>query len=524
MRKTIMAALLAALLPFGAQAQKTGGILRVEHRDSPGSLSIHEEGTVSAVMPAMGLFNNLVEYDQHIARNSMDTIVPDLATAWTWNAEYTELTFTLRQGVRWHDGKPFTSDDVKCTFDLLTNKAREKFRVNNRSGWYFNLQSVSQSGPYEVTLHLKRSQPALLALLASGFSPMYPCHVSPHDMRVAPIGTGPFRFRSFKPNESITVVRNPDYWKPGRPYLDGIEYTIIPNRSTAMLSFVAGRFDMTFPYEVTPPLMGDIKAQMPQANCIMTSTNVAANVLMDMKPPFDNPDLRRAVVLALDRQAFIDVITEGKGATGGAMMPPPDGAWGLPPDQLHDLPGFDPDVAKRRDAARGIMQGLGYGPDKHLPVKVSTRNIPGYRDAAIMLIGQLKEIWIDGELDPIETAIWQPKLIRREYQMALSLVGNGVDDPDQQFYESYVCGSRTYMGYCNKALDALVDRQSMEPDRAKRQALVWQIDAMLQRDAVRPMLYFLKGGTCMRPEVKGITIMVNSIYNGWRMEDAWLDR
>ena len=83
-------------------------------------------------------------------------------------------------------------------------------------------------------------------------------------MRQHPIGTGPFKFVEFKPNQSIKLVRNPDYWKPGRPYLDGIEYTIIPNRSTAILSFIAGKFDLTFPYEVTVPLLKDVRTQAPQ--------------------------------------------------------------------------------------------------------------------------------------------------------------------------------------------------------------------------------------------------------------------
>src|SRR5204862_6640159 len=104
-----------------------------------------------------------------------------------------------------------------------------------------------------------RSRP-FLAFLASGFSPVYPCHVSPAEMRQHPIGTGPFKFIEYKPNQSIKVVKNPDYWKKGFPYLDGIEWTIIPNRSTQMLAFVAGQFDMTFPYEVTGPHMKDIKS------------------------------------------------------------------------------------------------------------------------------------------------------------------------------------------------------------------------------------------------------------------------
>ncbi len=117
-----------------------------------------------------------------------------------------------------------------------------------------------------------------------------------------------------------------------------------------------------------------------------------------------------------------------------------------------------------------------------------------------------------------------PKLVRRDYQVAVSLVGNGVDEPDQQFYESYVCGSRTYMDYCNKEIDKLVEEQSSEIDQEKRKKLVWEIDRRLQQDVVRPMLYFRRNASCWRPEVKGISLMANSIYNGWRMDEVWLDR
>ena len=92
----------------------------------------------------------------------------------------------------------------------------------------------------QATFHLNRPQPAFLALLASAYSPIYPCHVPPAQMRQHPIGTGPFKFVEYKPNEGIKLARNPEYWKPGRPYLDGIEYTIISNRSTAILAFIAG--------------------------------------------------------------------------------------------------------------------------------------------------------------------------------------------------------------------------------------------------------------------------------------------
>ncbi len=244
---TTACALLTAISAGDAAfAQKQGGILRMYSPDSPASMSIHEEATIFAEGPMMGVFNNLVMYDQHVPQNSLQSIVPDLAMGWSWNEDGTELTLPLREGVSWHDGRPFTAKDVQCTWEMLTGKSNEKFRVNPRKSWYQNLDSVTTNGDYEVRFHLKRLQPAFIALLASGFSPVYPCHVPTRDMRSHPIGTGPFKFGEYKPNERITVTRNPDYWKKGRPYLDGIEYTIIRNLSTAVLGFVAGKFDMTF--------------------------------------------------------------------------------------------------------------------------------------------------------------------------------------------------------------------------------------------------------------------------------------
>jgi ABC-type transport system substrate-binding protein len=155
----------------------------------------------------------------------------------------TQLTFPLRQGVKWHDGKPFTARDVKCTWDLLTGKSSEKFRLDPRKSWYRNLAEVTTNGDYEVTFRLERPQPAFIALLASGYSVVYPCHVPPGEMRQHPIGTGPFKFVEFRPNERITLARNQDYWKKGRPYLDGVEFTIIRDVSTANLASVAGKLD-----------------------------------------------------------------------------------------------------------------------------------------------------------------------------------------------------------------------------------------------------------------------------------------
>jgi peptide/nickel transport system substrate-binding protein len=517
------ALLIAASVSGTAFAEKPGGVLRIPVFDNPASMSIHEESAVLAERAMMGVFNNLVIFDQHVKQNSMQSIVPDLATSWNWNEDGTELTLPLREGVEWHDGKPFTAGDVKCTWDLLTDKSGEKLRVNPRKSWYRNLNDVTTAGSYAVTFHLKRPQPAFLALLASGWSPVYTCHIPPREMRSHPIGTGPFKFIGFKPNESIKVARNPHYWKKNRPYLDAIEFTIIPNTSTRMLGFIAGKFDMI---TLQPPQLKEVKSQTAEAICDLVPDNAARNLIVNRAaPPFDNPDLRRAMTLSLDRKAFNDIINEGQGKIGGVMQPLAEGLWGMPPEVLATLPGYDPDIAKNRAEARKIMETLGYGPDKRLAVAVSTRNVAGYRDPAVILIDQLKEVYIDGELKPLDTTQWYPMLARKDYKVAVNVTETAVDDPDPTFYENYVCGAqRNYTGYCNPEVDKLIDQQSAESDVNKRKQLVWEIERKLAEDDARPILFYPAAAYCRKPEFKGFVAMVNSIYNNSRFEDLWLDK
>jgi peptide/nickel transport system substrate-binding protein len=509
-----------------ALAQKAGGTLKVYHRDNPPSASIHEEATISTSAPFMAVFNNLVLFDQHVAQNSEGTIRPELAKSWSWNTDKTAITFKLEEGVKWHDGRPFTARDVVCTFDMLTDKSSQKLRTNPRASWYRNLDYTSADSEYEVTLHLRRPQASLLSMLASGLTPIYPCHVSLSQMRTRPIGTGPFKLQSFSEFQSIRLVRNPDYWKKGRPYLDAIDFTIVNNPSTAALSFVAGRFDLTFPWEVTANDLKFVKKESTSAICETTSMNLNVNLLVNRTaPPFDNPDMRRALVLALDRKAFVDTLTQGLSVVGGTMQPPPDGMWGLTADMLAVVPGYGPDVEKNRAEARAMMERMGYSRDKPLRVKIATRGVALYKDAAEMLQSQLKSVYIDATLEVVETSLWFNRLNRKEYALGVNATGNGIDDPDQTLYENFACKSgRNYTGYCNPEIEKLFDKQSAESDRAKRLEIVREIDVRLLADGARPPIYWSRSTTCRQPYVKGYTSMVNSIYNGFRFEDVWLDK
>jgi peptide/nickel transport system substrate-binding protein len=516
----------ATSLALPALAQKQGGTLRIYHRDNLPSASIHEEATISTVQPFMGIFNNLVVFDQQKKLNTSETIVPDLAESWAWDASKTKLTFKLRQGVKWHDGKPFTAKDVECTWNKLTGKDKDDFRKNPRAIWWHNLKDLTVGGEHEITFNLNRPQPSFVSLFASGYTPVYPCHVSTKDMRTNPIGTGPFKFVDLKRGESIKFVRNSDYWKKGKPYLDGIEWKVIENRSTRILAFVAGEFDMTFSADVTIPLLKDITSQAPKAICELAPNYVSTNLIVNpTAPPFSDPKIRKAMAMTLDRQAYSDILSGGKALISGVMMPPPEGVWGMPADMLQSLPGYAADVEKSRAEARKIMEGLGYSESKPLKVKVSTRNIAIYRDPAVILIDQLKKIHIDGELEVVDTSIWHAKVTRKEYSVGLNLTGVGVDDPDVNLYENYSCNSeRNLTQYCNKEVDALIDKQSAETDVGVRKKIVWEIEKKLAEDLARPIILYDRAATCWQPHVKGFVLHHNSIYNNWRYEDVWLDK
>ena len=517
-----------AMLLLGAPAfaQKSGGTLHVTHRDNPPSASIHEEATISTVMPFSSVYNNLVVFDPATHQDRMDSILPELATKWAWSEDGRTLTFQLQDGVKFHDGKPFTSADVKCTWDRILGKGDTSFRKNPRKSWYFNLKDISVNGPLEVAFHLTDPQPSLLAMLAAGMSPVYPCHVPAAQMRTHPIGTGPFMFVELKQNESMRVVRNPNYWKPGKPYLDAIEFTIIPNRSTSLLAFTSGRMDLTFSTEVTPVLMKDVLAADPSAVCELLPTNTQANLMVNRdKPPFDNAKIRSAMVLSFDRSAFTKILSQGVDQVGGSMLPPPEGIWGMSPEFLQTVAGYAPDVEKSREAGRQIMRELGYGPDNTLKIKVSTRNLPVYRDPAVILIDHLKNVYIDGELEVLDASVWYARLLRKDFTVALNVQGVGIDDPDVMFFETFGCDSeRNYTSYCNRDIEAMFHQQSMLTDVARRRALVWEIDKRLQEDGARPVISHGWAATCWQKYVKGIALANNAIYNHWRFEDVWLDR
>src|SRR3989475_1567169 len=281
-----------------SQTPKPGGVLNMMLReDLSQGFSIHETSTISTVWPAMPCLNNLVLFDPLNKTESMDTIIGELAEKWSWQDNYRNLVFFLRKGVKWHDGQPFTSKDVKYTFDMLREApdAPAKLRINPRKDWYTNVQNVEAPDPHTVIFHLKRPQPSLLMMLASGYTPVYAAHVPPASYRTACVGTGPFKLKEWRKGEFVEFVKNPDYFVKGRPYLDGLKYVVIVERGTRTAALQAGQLDTAMPGETSKGTMEQLKKAGPQMVFHEGAQSVTDNIIMNTKkPPLDNPKVRLA--------------------------------------------------------------------------------------------------------------------------------------------------------------------------------------------------------------------------------------
>jgi peptide/nickel transport system substrate-binding protein len=524
----LLLATLAAtgLSAHGQQSPKRGGTLNAMLGEDLPGFSILEAGTVSTTWPMMPCYSNLVIFDQLKSQETVDTVQPELAERWSWQDNYRNLVFFLRKNVKWHDGQPFSSKDVKYTFDILREApdAHGKLRINPRKDWFNNIDAIETPDPHTVVFKLKRPQPSLLLMLASGYSPVYPAHVPVAELRQRCVGTGPFRQKEYVRGQSITLERNPDYFIPDRPYLDAVRYVIITERGTRLAALQAGRLDVAIPLEMTKTMAETVKRAAPSLVVAETGQIGTDNVLMDhKKPPFDNVNVRRAISLAMDRQAFVQGVRHGGAVIGASVMPRPFGAWALPDKDLRALPGYRGSTRDKAESRR-LLAAAGFGPGKPLRLELSTRAFAIYVDVASFVVDQLHQVGIEATVKQIETSAWFPALARRDYHIAANLTAAAIDDPDVYFYENYKCGtSRNYTNYCNEEVDRLIDQQSQELDRTKRQQIVWQIQRQLEADVARPMLAWRNEYFTQWPYVKNL-VPHHSLYNYGRMQDVWLDR
>ena len=523
----LLAATSATAANQTAAPGKPGGILTLLQREELATgFSIHETATIATVWPASPCFSNLVMFDPMNPVERADGIVGELAERWSWQDNYRNLVFFLRHEVRWHDGQPFTSRDVKYTFDMVREApdASAKLRTSPRKGWYENVAAIETPDAYTVVFKLRRPQPALLLMLASGQSPVYPAHVPPAEFRTHCVGTGPFKLKEWRRGQYVDYVKNPDYFVKGRPYLDGLRYSIIADRGTQKAALQTGRVDVSFPGDTSKPVADELKAAVPELVMATVGTGTSPHLLLNAtRPPFGDRRVRLAMSHAMDRRAFVSAVTQGGAVVGAALAPPPYGIWGLSGPALSALPGYGKAEAERAKAKQ-LLAEAGYGPSNPLKVEILTRALFAYVDFASFVVDELRRIGVDASIKQVDTPLWYSALTRKDYQAGANVAGFGLDDPDPVFYENYACGSvRNYTGYCNEAIMRLIDQQSQELDPKTRHALVAEIQARLERDGARPTMGWRLDYFIRKPYVHNL-VPHNGIYNWGRLTNVWIDR
>jgi peptide/nickel transport system substrate-binding protein len=319
------------------------------------------------------------------------------------------------------------------------------------------------------------------------------------------------------------MVKNPDYFVAGRPYMDGIRFHVITSAATQNAALISKQVEI-----FGPDTPRQVMTALRNANKQLVFNEIAAssfqNLLLNTtRPPFDNVKLRQAVSMGINRPAFIHSVYQDGMTQSGIMPPPPDGAWGLPRERLETLPGYG-DVGRNLTQAREILASLGYTPEKPFKVKLTSSNIKVVVDAAAWTIDALKQVGIEGEVHQLEPAVFGGVLARREFDIAMNTTGISTDDPDISFFENYGCGSlRNYSGYCNPVAQARFEQQSQMRDHAQRLAHVRDTDALLVTEVARVIYGFRLEYGAHWPHVKNY-VHHQSAYNMTRMQEVWLDK
>jgi peptide/nickel transport system substrate-binding protein len=326
------------------------------------------------------------------------------------------------------------------------------------------------------------------------------------------------------PDQQVVEVRNPNYFRRGRPYLDSVQFIVFKSADSHHAALIAKQIDAAALLATPGPVYERLKAGRHGVEFAERVTNATVNIIFNTKkPPFDDVAMRRIVNLALDRESAIKTVFQSGGVPGTAFVPKPYGAWGATPEQLRALPGMGPSEENKAEARR-LLREKGYSDAKPFRFTMTTRNTVTTTGSSNWGVGELKNVGILAEIKLVDTGNWYGIVARRDFLFAFNETAIVIDDPDAGLYENYTCHSqRNYTDYCNPELEKKFDEQSLESDPARRRSLVQEIDFKLQADGARPYITYRKDWYAHYPWVKNYVPQA-AIYNNWRMDDLWLDQ
>ena len=498
----------SALAAALAVALVCGGCKSTTQADEPGTVNFLIESMPTNLDPRIGTdaqsqhLDGLI-YDGLVKLDSQMNIVPDLAERWETPDPQTYI-FHLRHGVKFHDGRPFTSADVKYTFDsLMSGEVKSVKR-----GTFPMLESVDTPDAYTVIFHL--SQPSAsfmwnLTAMAMGIVPAGSGHTPTSD----PIGTGPFRFVSMTQDQDVVVDRNADYFG-GAPKIAEVRFRVVPDAITRALELRKGTADIGGVTSLTPDMVVALEKQPGIVADDQPGTVIAYVAINFDDPILAHREVRQALAYATDRASLIHYLLRGQARVASSLLPP--NHWAYDPN-VPQYP-YDPAQAERLLDAAGFPRGAD-GVRFHVTMKTSTEESARLLSEA--LAGEWRRVGVVLDLRPLETATFLSDIGRGSFQLyTLRWVGAN-NDPD---IFDYVFNSKRMppLGanrghYRNPALDALIEQEKVEMDRDKRKAILWQIQKIVADDEPYINLWYMDNVCVHRTRVTGITLAPTGEYD-----------
>ncbi|MBI2907653.1 MAG: ABC transporter substrate-binding protein [Chloroflexi bacterium] len=499
-----------------AQGPRYGGILTSWDSIEPEHLDIHQANSGGTLWPMGGVYNGLIQHNPLRPHN----IIPELAESWEVSPDGKSWTFNLHEGMKWHDGKPFTAEDVKFSLDRMRDPPRGI--VSPRRNLYKAVEKVEPLNARKVRLVLKHPSPSLLPALATGWAVMMPRHVieARGDMKNEAVGTGPFKFVRYMAGTSLVVEKNKDYFVKGRPYLDGITWYLIKDPSVQFAALRTRRV-LVSGYGssgLTPVQVEVAKREIPGVSVYEYGGGSGQTMVFNVtRPPFNDVRVRQAAVMALDQGEIIKAAVQGGARRTGPLGAP--GEWTLPEQELYALPGIrkpsagDIAEAKRLLAEAGFPSGL----KTAFPFRSAAR----FGEVAQVVQDQVAKVGIDIGLQRIEAAAFPDFQRRRTWDMIQSSHRAGVNDPDEQL-GYFVTGSPdNHSGYSDKMVDELYAKQSQTMNPAERKQIVNRLERWLMERVPIFRLFEWTMYVAHWPELKGYEGLETSM-NNTRWAHVWL--
>lgn len=490
---------------------KTGGTLRFRIPTDPPSLDIHQVSTYVGVFPEAPAYNQLIQFDPD--DSTQTRLIPDLATSLPEQPDETTYVFTLEKGVTFHDGRPFTSEDVKATLEWIKNPPEGK--PSPRANVLAAVSSIETPDDGTVTLKLSRPNPSILANLATHYFAIGPKHVleANGDLGKDLIGTGPFKLAGYQSGVSLRLERNRNYFRKDRPHLDGVEAFIIRDENTALANFRAGQLQMLSPIDAVQ--VPDLKEELEGRAQIISVPSYTRIVLFPnaQRSLFRDKRARQALSMAIDRQAGIDVALSGSGQVGTYMHP--DGQWALPAEVRNSIPGYGKaDV----QGARRLLSEAGISFPQQ--IRVLTRN--DFEDTAVSVKDQLAQVGFDAQLDLRDSAAAYDAAYRGDFDLIVWHLSIAIDDPDAVFGEYAISDApRNWSQVRVPAADELYLKQSQTLNVEERRALVNELEKTLLAEFQSIQLFYRISPNGVWNSVQNYTFHP-SLYTNRRFEHVWL--